>query len=73
MIIIERIVDDTQLTLTVRGNYTNGNYINFPTDLLYEKFKDQIGQEINLIAGEARIITSVSKSGDFVYIDTIRR
>lgn len=65
--------DDIPLVFSIKGNYTNGNYIHFPTETLYNAYKDYIGKTVNWIKDEERIVTDVSMDGDYIFIKTIKK
>ena len=58
----------TPIILSMQGNCTDkdGNF--YPTEILYEAWKDYIGKEIDCYDGEKRIVSDVDMQGDFIYI-----
>lgn len=68
-----KISNDTPLVFSIKGNYTDNNLNFFSTEVLYKAYKDYIGNPIDWIKGEDRIVSDVSVQGDYIFIETIKR
>lgn len=62
---------DDILSFSVKGNHTDEKYRFYSIEVLYKAWKDYIGNEINWIKDEKRIVIDVFKQDDEIIILTI--
>lgn len=67
-----RFLDDTYVTLTIKGNYTDKDHRFYSTEVLYEAWKDYIGKEIECENNEKRIVLDVNMDGDFIFVNAMK-
>lgn len=65
-------IDNTFLTLSMKGNYTDKNYNFYSTEMLYKAWQDYVGKEIECENNEKRIVLEVHVQDDFIFVDTMK-
>lgn len=64
---------DMPIVFSMKGNYTDRNHNFYSTEVLYKAWKEYIGNIVDWVKDEERIVVDVSMQEDFIFIETIKR